>query len=101
MPKKTIDQKIDALARMTQRGFFAVDKKFSGRFDGLHGQIDWLRRDAATKEDLKILRGEIRDTSEHLLDAIRGIEVKKRDFEALVDVVEELRDRVAVLEKRR
>ena len=75
MLKKTIDQKIDELARMTQRG------------------LEDIRKDMATKQEL-------RETEEHLLDAIRGIEVKKRDFDALADIVQDLAHRLSLLEKR-
>lgn len=83
MPKKTIEQRIDELAQMTQRGFVEINN-----------QLTAMRRNTVTKHEL-------RDTEEHLLDAISGIEVRRRDFEALTGVVEDLVERIAVLEKRR
>ncbi len=56
---------IEKLAHMTQKGFAAVDEKFAE-----------IRREMATKSEL-------RETEEHLLDVIRGIEVRRPEFEAV------------------
>lgn len=98
MPRKTIDQKIDALARMTERGFEDVRKEMATRADlkevATKTEFQELRREMATKTEL-------RETEEHLLDAIRGIEVRRRDFDALAGVVEDLDRRLSALEKKR
>ena len=96
MKKKDITN--DELARMVQRGFDAAATKDDLRDlatkDDLHQVETRLRQEMATKHEL-------RETEEHLLDAVRGIEVKRRDFEALEGQVEELSRRVATLEKTR
>lgn len=99
--KKTIDQKIDELARMTERGFGEVHNEVSSIRKEMATKADL--REMATKADLRELatKVELRETEEHLLDAMRGIEVKRRDFEALTDVVESLVHRVSLLEKKR
>jgi hypothetical protein len=85
MAKETIEQQIEELAHLTQRGFLDVQK-------GMATMDARLRQELATKRDL-------RETEERLLDAVRGTEVKRRDLEALADQVEQLTGRVAALEK--
>lgn len=78
---------IDKLARMTQAEFATVREEMAAGFAAVH-------REMATKRDLA-------ESEERLLDAIRGIEVRKNDFDALKHEVERLGRRVSYLEKRK
>ena len=88
---KQEEMTLEKLAQMTQRGFLSVDKR-----------IDGIEERMATKSDLEkfATKSDLRETEERLLDAIRGIEVKKRDFEALQSEVGELSRRVGAPEKK-
>lgn len=97
MAQRTLEQKIDNLARMTQQGFLDVQK----RFEDVDEQFAEIRESFATKAEFKEIRHDLHETEERLLDAIQGNEVKKRDFDALADDVEDLDRRVGVLEKKR
>ncbi|MBI4159631.1 hypothetical protein HY504_00495 [Candidatus Wolfebacteria bacterium] len=52
MPKKkklSIEQRIEALARMTQRGFTDLDKKIGDRLDSVEGLVRQARREMVNK----------------------------------------------------
>ncbi len=76
---------LDELAQMTQRGFLGVDERFAN--------IEKQLKNFATKKDLQ-------ETEEHLLDAIKGIEVKRHDFDALKSEVGDLSQRIVGIEKK-
>jgi hypothetical protein len=71
---------IDRLARMTQVELTAVRKDMAAEFatvrHDMAAEFADVRREMATKRDLA-------ESEERLLDAIRGIEVRKNDFDAL------------------
>ncbi len=103
MPKKkTIDQQIDALARMTQRGFIETNKQFGQTIEKLRREVrdDLHETESRLRQEL-VTKRELRETEEHLLDAIRGIEVRRQDFETLEGEVKDLSRRVTTLEKKR
>jgi len=90
MQAKTVDQKIEKLARAVNKGFEDVTREFAEFRAEFRQEVKELRKEMATKAD----KAELKLTEERLLDAIRNTEVKKRDFDALAD-------RVEVLEKAR
>jgi polyhydroxyalkanoate synthesis regulator phasin len=75
----------DELARITQRGFEAVDEPF-----------DAVRRSIMRLES----KDDLRESEERLLFAIKGIDIRRPGFEALVDDVKELARRVNALENK-
>lgn len=101
MPAKTIDQKIEKLARITEKGFEEVHKEIRSIRKEMATKDDL--KAFATKEDLKTLaaKKELRETEERLLFAIEHTEVKKQDFDAIADDVREVEKRVETLEKTR
>jgi hypothetical protein len=100
MPQKTIDQKIEKLARMVEKGFEGVHgeiKSLHGEIEGVRGEVKGLREEF--KGEIRSVRKDFRETEERLLFAIENTEVKKRDFDALAGEVKEVEKRVGVLEK--
>ena len=87
---------LENLARMTQRGFTGVDRKIDGFRRGVDIKFGDLRREM----DKFATKAELRETEEHLLDAIRGIEVRRHEFEELQTYVEILGRRIVALEKK-
>jgi len=72
------------LARMTNIAFTDLETRMQVGFIG-------VRRD---------IQGEIHGVERRLIDAINGIEVRKPEFEALKNDIEDLSGRVGFLEKK-
>jgi polyhydroxyalkanoate synthesis regulator phasin len=85
VPKITVEK----LAKMTQREFTNVHEEMAVGFAT-------VRREISTKAD----KTDLLETEERLLHAIKGIEVRKADFDGLADEVKDLARRVHQLEKR-
>ena len=96
MKKKVKTIPADQLARMTQRGFSTIESKLASFREETKSEFVAVRREMAQMAT----KSELRETEEHLLDAIRGIEVRKRDCDALQAEVEILSRRVNALEKK-
>jgi hypothetical protein len=56
---------------------------------------------ALVREDISGLRRELHESEGRLLNAIRGIEVRRQDFDTLQAQVEDIGRRLKVVEKRR
>jgi len=82
------DMTISELARMTNRAFIDLETRMQTGFQE-------LRRDI--HGEIKII---IHETEERLLGGINGIEVHKPEFDALKNDVNDLADRVGILEKK-
>ena len=75
---------IAELARMTNIAFTDLETRMQAGFIG-------VRRD---------IQGEIHGVERRLIDAINGIEVRKPEFDALKNDIENLSGRVGFLEKK-
>ena len=82
----------DQLAAMVQAEFVAARNEITDLRQETWAHFTALRHD---------LGRDIAESEERILAAVKGIEVKKNDFDALKHEVDELRDRVAHLEKRK
>jgi hypothetical protein len=82
---------VDDLARVTNRAFGDLEKSLDERFDGVHQEIRDFRIEAAVN---------LRETEQRLVDALNRIEIKLPHFETLKVDVEDLSDRVGILEKK-
>lgn len=92
-PKEsTKDMTIEQLARMSQKEFAAIGEK-----------IDEVREEL--REEMKTgfaqTTSDLSETEGRLLNAIAGVEVKRREFDSLKGDVAELDARVGSLEKKR
>ena len=87
----------DELARMTQRGFAAVDEKFIE----VHHEMLKLATKDDLRESVKGLKNDIQESEGRLLNAIKGIDVKRAELEDLREDVKELAVRVSAFEKKR
>ena len=67
---------VEQLARMTSRGFAAVDERFSA----VDEQFTALRRETATKADIQGMKTDLRESEERLLNAITNVEVAQARF---------------------
>lgn len=91
MKKKKPEITIDKLARMTHEELAAVREEMRDLHkDVMHGVS---RQGHQTKAEILEMEG-------RLLAALKGIEVKKPEFDILTDNVEDLTRRVNALEKR-
>ena len=91
MPKTKKHITRDELARMVARGFDNTATK---------DDVRRLEKRTATVEESMATKSDLLESEERLLTAIRGIEVRKDDFESLQQDVKELASRVEQLEKR-
>ncbi len=85
MPKKHMTT--DGLAAMIERNIAHKE------------DIESLRRDMS--EEFHAVHRDLHETEERLLNAIRGIGVRRQDFDALQANVDELARRLSALEKKR
>ena len=111
MPKKTLEQQIEKLARTTERQIEKFAQATQKEFLSINKRFNKLENEMVTKKDFEqfgvevdlrfATKNDLQITEQRLLYAINNTEVKKRDFESLKDDVDELDSRVATLEKHR
>ncbi len=87
--KYATSNQLESLARMTEREFGAVRSEIGS----VRGEIKEIRETMATKSDLH-------ESEQRLLEAIRNIDIKRQEFEALEREVKDLNERLIIVEKR-
>jgi len=82
---------VGELARMTNVAFVDLEVRFQEMHHEMQAGFQEIRRD---------FRVELRETEMRLLDAINGVEVRRPEFDALKNDVEDLSGRVEFLERK-